>query len=120
MSAEAISRSVPTSPVARMLRPYRSIGRQRSIKVLVLFGVIDDTADRFLGVVSMPAPVLDLITMPRPGVSNDMADVLTESIVVEHDPESAEDWGAFEDAALSESEASLANADLSVSEAQAR
>ena len=58
--------------------------------------------------------------MLSPSISDDMSDLLTEFVVVEHDPESAEDWGAFEDTALSESEAWLANADLSVSEAQAR
>jgi hypothetical protein len=47
-----------------------------------------------------------------PGISGDMADVFLAGIIIEHDPDSAELWGAFEETALDEAAAWAANGDL--------
>lgn len=54
---------------------------------------------------------------PLQSVSADMSDFLTGRVLIEHDAEGAERWGAFEETALSADEAWEANGDLSVPEA---
>jgi hypothetical protein len=52
-----------------------------------------------------------------PVLSSDMADVLLAGILIEHDPDSAELWGAFMETALDEAAAWDANGDLDLSQA---
>jgi hypothetical protein len=54
---------------------------------------------------------------PSRGLSGDIADVLLAGIIVEHDPDSAELWGAFEETALDEAAAWDANGDLNLGQA---
>jgi hypothetical protein len=54
---------------------------------------------------------------PSRGLSGDMADALLAGIIIEHDPDSAELWGAFEETALDEAAAWDANGDLDLSQA---
>jgi hypothetical protein len=50
-----------------------------------------------------------------PGLSGDMADFLTEHVVVMLDAESAEFWGAFEETALTDKDAWDSNGDMTLS-----
>ena len=52
-----------------------------------------------------------------PGMSGDMADLVLPDVIIEHDPDSAELWGAFEETALDEAAAWEANGDLDLSQA---
>jgi hypothetical protein len=54
---------------------------------------------------------------PFCGMSGDMADLFLAGIIIEHDPDSAEWWGAFEETALDEAAAWDANGDLDLSQA---
>jgi hypothetical protein len=59
----------------------------------------------------------DLLAGPSPVMSSDMADLLLAGVLIEHDPDSAELWGAFEETALDEAAAWDANGDLDLSQA---
>ena len=50
-------------------------------------------------------------------MSGAMTDVFLAGILIEHDPDSAELWGAFEETALDEAAAWDANGDLDLSQA---
>jgi type IV secretion system protein VirB1 len=50
-------------------------------------------------------------TKARPIVSSQAAAPATEAVEIEHDPDSAESWGAFEETALSEADAWASNED---------
>lgn len=54
---------------------------------------------------------------PSRRVSGDMANVFLAGILIEHDPDSAELWGAFEETALDEAAAWDANGDLDLGQA---
>jgi hypothetical protein len=50
-------------------------------------------------------------------MSGDMADLFLTGIIIEHDPDSAELWGAFEETALDAAAAWDANGDLDLGQA---
>jgi hypothetical protein len=54
---------------------------------------------------------------PSRRVSGDIADLFLAGIIIEHDPDGAELWGAFEETALDEAAAWDANGDLDLSQA---
>jgi hypothetical protein len=86
--------------------------------VLVLFNCVDDTAvRRFRRAWAMGEFRTDLPAGPSPIMSGDMADVLLAGVLIEHDPDSAELWGEFEETALDEAAAWDANGDLDLGQA---